>query len=347
MNLWFDILYDLALLLAAAVSVLGLRAFFRKRYMRPAVQQLRSLWHVRLSFYIIVFYFGAGFLDLLVIPGKHHNNTVLDFLFSGVPQERTYSAPLARRMTGVKPGTELQPENQLKGRHLLGTDINGYDVFYKVLKGARTALLLAMGSTLISFPIGILLGMLAGYFGGWVDDIIVWLYTTVASIPWILFAVAFLSVFGRSLFWICVAFGITGWVGLARLLRGETLKHKSMDYIQSAVATGIPRWRILLVHLLPNLFHLVLITFSLSASSIILAESVLTFIGIGVEPGTDSWGIMLTESQQELTRSPVVYWIFAGSSFLGILPLVLCLNLLGDALRDALDPRTAHGEGKA
>ena len=153
-------------------------------------------------------------------------------------------------------------------------------------------------------------------------------------------------VMDRGLFWIIVAIGITGWVGLARLVRGETLKIKNLDYITAAKAAGVPMHRILYKHLYPNLSYLVIISFSLAASSAILAESVLTFIGIGVEPGTASWGVMLVEAQKELVRTPPIWWVFVGSSFLGILPLILALNVLGDALRDALDPRLRSEKGQ-
>jgi peptide/nickel transport system permease protein len=222
--------------------------------------------------------------------------------------------------------------------------VNGYDVFYTIFKGAGTALILSFGTSVIAFPLGIILGMLAGFFGGWIDDLIQWLYTTVASIPWLLFVIAFLMVFGREIYWICLAFGLTSWVGIARLIRGETMKIKQLDYILAAKATGIPTLRILYKHLLPNVVYLIIIDFTLFSSSVILAESVLTFIGIGVQPGTASWGVMLVEAQQELMRSPAIWWIFFGGSFVGILPLVLSLNIFGDALRDALDPRL-RGQG--
>ncbi len=330
----------------AILTVTGLFVFWvirqtRKEYLADAVRRLRRERRVMIALGVILAYFLVGLLDSILVPGtgKIQEASVLDLILSFLTKEKTYSAPFADRVTGIMLGTENDPVNLVGGIHLLGTDVNGYDVFFKVLKGCRTALYLSFGSSLIAFPIGILLGVLAGFFGGWLDDLIVWLYTTVASIPFILFVIAFLTVFGRDLLWICVAFGLTSWVGLARLIRGETMKHKNLDYITAARATGIPTFRILWRHLVPNLMHLVIITFSLASSSIILAESVLTFIGIGVEPGTDSWGIMLVEAQQELTRTPSVWWVFAGSSFAGILPLVLCLNIFGDALRDALDPR--------
>lgn len=331
------------LLILAAAGGIGYALFrtSKKEYMADAMRSLKAQPLVRISFWVVLAYFAIGILDQILIPGTGtiREKSLIDLLFAWVPQERTYSAPFAARMTGIMPGTENEPINVVKGIHLLGTDVNGYDVLFTVAKGCGTALILAFGTGIVSFPIGILLGILAGYFGGWVDDLIQWLYTTISSIPWLLFVIAFLMVFGRGLLWICLAIGLTSWVGLARLIRGETLKQKNLDYIAAAHAVGIPTWRILARHLLPNMMHLVIITFTLASSSAILAESVLTFIGIGVEPGTASWGVMLTEAQKEQMRTPVIWWVFAGASFVGILPLVLCLNLLGDALRDALDPR--------
>lgn len=316
----------------------------RGSYAADALRRMYKKSRVQIAFYIILFYFFIGFVDQIKIPGSGEirDPSLLDYVGKTLVKERTYSAPFASRVTGVT-GDENDPRSVVKGTHLLGTDVNGYDVFFQVMKGSGTALKLAFGVVLISFPIGILLGMIAGFFGGIVDDLIQWLYTTVASIPWLLFVIAFLMVFGRGIFWIIIAIGITGWVGLARLVRGETMKLKNLDYIVAARAAGVPLPRILLRHLLPNLQYLIVISFTLEASSVILAESVLTFIGIGVEPGTASWGVMLVEAQKELTRTPPIWWVFAGSSFLGIVPLVLSLNIYGDALRDALDPRLKGG----
>ncbi len=308
--------------------------------------RMRKRILVRLAFYVILTYFFAGFLVQIRIPDTSHTHPpdLVSYLFSQVPQERSYSAPFADKVTGVPDADSDKAANLVKGIHLLGTDINGNDVLLMLIQGAGTALILGFGTGIVSFPIGIALGILAGYFGGWVDDLIQWLYTTIASIPWLLFVIAFLMVFGRGLFWIVVAIGITSWVELARLIRGETMKLKNLDYITAARATGISTLRILYRHLLPNILYLVIITFTLSTSSAVLAESVLTFIGIGVEPGTSSWGVMLVEAQRELTMRPSVWWIFASGSFLGIMPLVLSLNIFGDALRDVMDPRL-RGEG--
>ena len=350
MDFFEVIIIDLGVIALVAFSILGLRRITDRGYMQDALGKMMAIRRVRISYYIILFYLVVGLLELIRIPHpvqgpgdiKIENPSLIDLVFLGTEKERTYSAPFGSVALGIKEGTENDPLNKVKGIHILGTDINGNDVFLKILKGANTALLLAFGVVMVSFPIGIILGMLAGYFGGWVDDLIQWLYTTIASVPWLLFVIAFLMVFGRGIFWISLAMGLTGWVELARLIRGETLKIKNLVYIRAARAAGLSHLRILIRQILPNLMHLVIILITLSASNIILAESILTFIGIGVEPGTASWGAMLTEAQNELMRSPTIWWIFVAGSFVGIFPLVLCLNIFGDALRDALDPRLTN-----
>jgi peptide/nickel transport system permease protein len=267
---------------------------------------------------IVFFYLGVGLLDLLPFPGYR---SVLDALFEGffaVVKEKSYTYPLE----GLS--------NPAVGFHLLGTDVNGNDVLKLTLQGASTAIILSTGVALVSFPLGIFLGLSGGYLGGRVDDVIQWLYTTVASIPWILFVVTFLMVFGRGLIWVVIAIGLTSWVDLARYIRGETLRLREQAFIRAAKATGMSVPAILLREILPNTMPIIRINFALSSSSVILAETVLTFIGIGIEPGTSSWGGMISEAQRELMRDPVVWWNFFSATALGIFPLVLALNLLAD-----------------
>ncbi len=335
------LLYNTAIGAGGARCVFALwrlRRSDRGRVLRERLSRSRA---ARVSLYVLAIYAAVGFVALLRFPAADgvREVTPIDLVFSLVPRERSYSAPFADTIVLAADEDASAPENQTAGVHPLGTDVSGYDVLYGVCKGCSTALLLVIGTMLVSFPLGLFLGVCAGYFGGFVDDVVQWLYTTIASIPWLLFVMAFLLVFGRSLFWICLAFGLTSWVELARLVRGETLKLREAPYVRSAKAIGLPTWRILLRHLLPNLSHVVVITFTLPASAIILAESVLTFIGIGVQAGGTSWGRMLVDSQVELVRNPPIWWVFAGASLVGILPLVLALNIAGDALRDALDPR--------
>ena len=226
----------------------------------------------------------------------------------------------------------------LTGRHLLGTDIMGTDVLYKTLKGVRTAVILGGLTALIYIPLGMLFGVVAGYFGGKVDDLIVYAYSTLACIPGILLLIALMSVMGKGVVQLCIAMGVTSWVGLCRLIRGETLKLREADYVLAARAVGGSSARVILRHILPNLFHIVIISFTLGFSGIVLSEAVLSYIGIGVEATTISWGQIISEARMELSRDPSVWWHLAGGAG-ALFILVLAMNILGDALRDALDPK--------
>jgi ABC-type dipeptide/oligopeptide/nickel transport system permease subunit len=227
---------------------------------------------------------------------------------------------------------------------LLGLDIQGRPVVWRLLYGARIALTITVLASIISLGIGVTLGLVAGYFGGWIDELITWLYTTVSSVPWILLVLALVYAlkgkkFGAAelpeLYVIILALGLTDWVGICRLIRGDVLKHRDRDYVIAAKAMGVGTSRILLRHILPNVFHLVIITFSLGAVSYVQAEVVLTFLGLGIS-NDPSWGRMIDDAKLELLKG--VWWqMVAATVAIGI--LCLALNVLGDALRDALDPR--------
>ena len=263
-------------------------------------------------------------------------------------KEKTYSAPLAERLLSKETVEEEVNGKVVRRRerprlkhprwHLLGTDKTGQDVFCKTLKGVRTGLIVGGLTTLIAVPFAIFFGVLAGFFGGWIDDAVQYLYTTLSSIPWVLLVVAFMMVFGRGLTQLCVVMGITGWVGLCRVLRGETLKLREKEYVQAALALGVSKFRVIAKHIVPNVMHLVLISVVLRFSGLVLAEAGLSYINVGVGPDTSSWGAMINQARSELGREPVVWWSLAGA-FLAMFVLVLPANLFGDALRDALDPR--------
>lgn len=235
--------------------------------------------------------------------------------------------------------------------HILGTDKTGQDVLYIALKSVRTGLIIGTLTTLIVTPFAILCGVLAGYFGGWVDDAIVYVYSTLESIPDILLIAAAMLIFqvglteeetiisaDKRLVYLCVIMGITSWTGLCRLLRAEVLKLREIEYVQAADAFGVSRLRIMSRHLVPNIMHIVLISIVLRFSGLVLAEAVLAYVGIGVDPSMQSWGNMINQARLELAREPVVWWnLFA--AFVFMLGLVLPANLFGDAVRDALDPR--------
>ena len=240
--------------------------------------------------------------------------------------------------------------------HVLGTDKVGEDVLYQALKSVRTGLVIGTLTTLIMLPAALLLGCMAGYFRGWVDDAIQYLYTTLSSVPGVLLIAAavlimqmymsnhpgeFNSLIERSdfrLLFLCLILGLTSWTGLCRLLRGEALKLRQMDYVQAAQALGVRHFTILWRHILPNVMHIVLIVVVLDFSGLVLAEAVLSYINIGVDPNTYSWGNMINSARLELAREPVVWWsLTAAFGFMFV--LVLAANLLADAVREAFDPR--------
>ena len=218
---------------------------------------------------------------------------------------------------------------------LFGTDIFGRSVFYKVIQGTRIAMSVGLVSSLISIPIGIFLGAVAGYFGGWVDDAVVWFYTTVSSIPNIMLLIAITFIMGKGLVAVYVALGATSWVGLTRVIRGEFIKHKDREYVVAARSLGASHFSRIFKHILPNVSHLVIINLSILFMSAIKSEVILSFLGLGAQ-GEPSWGVMIDDAKLELARG--VWWELAGAT-VAMFFVVLAFNILGDALRDALDPK--------
>ncbi len=240
--------------------------------------------------------------------------------------------------------------------HILGTDKIGQDVFYQALKSVRTGLVIGTLTTLVMLPFAVLMGLMAGYFRGWIDDVIQYLYTTLSSIPGVLLIAAailmlqvymanhaddFVSLEQRAdmrLLFLCIILGITSWTGLCRMLRGETMKLREVDYVQAAQAFGVGDFTIILRHLLPNVMHIVMISIVLDFSGLVLAEAVLSYINIGVDPSMHSWGNMINSARLEMAREPIVWWSLA-AAFVFMFVLVLAANLFSDAVRDAFDPR--------
>jgi len=240
--------------------------------------------------------------------------------------------------------------------HVFGTDKVGQDVLYQILKSVRTGLIIGLVTTLVMLPMAVLLGIVAGYFRGWVDDLIQYIYTVLNSIPGVLLIAAavlmmqvvidshpewFSTAAERAdlrLLALCFILGITSWTGLCRLLRGETLKLRELEYIQAAQAFGVSSWRIIVRHILPNLMHIVIIALVMDFSGLVLAEAVLSYVGIGVDPTMTSFGTMINNARMELGREPVVWWSLV-AAFAAMFVLVLAANLFADAVRDAFDPR--------
>ena len=227
------------------------------------------------------------------------------------------------------------PDLPPSAEHWFGTDIFGRDVFAKVLRGTQVAMSVGVATALISIPIGVFLGCIAGYFGGWVDDCVTWLYTTFSSIPNIMLLISITMILGKGLFAVYIALGATSWVTLSRLIRGEVMKHKEREYVQAAGAIGGGHMRKLFRHILPNVTHIVIINTSLQFQIAIKSEVILSYLGIGVQ-GEPSWGTMIDDAKLEISRG--VGWQLAGAT-LAMFLIVLAFNLLGDALRDSLDPK--------
>ena len=243
------------------------------------------------------------------------------------------------------------------GYHVLGTDRTGNDVLWQALKSIRTAWIIGSLTTVAMLPPALVLGISAGYFKGWIDDVIQYVYTTLTSIPGVLLIAAcvlmmqvyidthpglFPTAAQRAdlrLFLLCMILGLTGWAGLCRLLRAEALKLRELEYVQAARAFGISNWRIMARHLLPNLMHIVLITVVLEFSGLVLYEAVLSYLGIGVDPSMNSFGSMIEKSRFEMSRDPMIWWNLL-AAFIFMLALVLAANLFADAVRDAFDPRS-------
>ena len=220
-------------------------------------------------------------------------------------------------------------------QHWMGTDIFGRSVLVKVLKGTEVAMSVGFVVGFIAVLIGVTLGALAGYFGGIVDECIVWFYSTVASIPNIMLLIALSLVLGKGIFVVYVALGMTNWGELCRLIRGEVKRHKDREYVQAAAAIGASHWRKLVWHILPNDLHIVIIRFSLIFQSAIKSEVILSYLGLGVQD-RPSWGVMIDDARVELTRG--IWWQLAFAT-LAMFLVVLAFNILADALRDALDPK--------
>jgi len=188
---------------------------------------------------------------------------------------------------------------------------------------------------MISIVIGTTLGMIAGYFGGFIDELIVWFYTTFSAIPGIMLLVAIAFILGKGTTTVFLSLGLTSWVGLCRIVRAEVMKHKEREYVHAANAIGATHPRKMIKHILPNISHLLIINFTQTFDSAIKAEVVLSFLGLGVA-GRPSWGTMIDDSKLELARG--VWWQLAAAT-LAMFLIVLAFNVLGDALRDALDPK--------
>lgn len=320
------------------VALVGIAIFiFLRARQTPlwgeAFRRLARNPSARTAMAVIALYATIGIADSIgwYDSATQERRTVIDAIFERKP-ERTYSAPLAEMTTG-----EAKPQ-KIREKHILGTDSIGADVFYRTLKGVRTAFQIGGMTVLIVTPLALLLGLTAGYYGKWRDDVITYIYTVLSSVPGILLQIAMVLVLGKGIIQICLALGITRWVGLCRMVRGETIKHREREYVRSAKALGVTDMVILVRHILPNLLPVVIISTTLGFSNLVLSEAILSYLGVGVPDNVGSWGNMIDAARDELARDPVIWWNLTAATG-AITGLALSLNLFGDALRDAVDPR--------
>jgi peptide/nickel transport system permease protein len=240
--------------------------------------------------------------------------------------------------------------------HWLGTDYQGRDVLLRSIAASSTAIKIGVISGLIAVTTGVALGCISGFCGKWIDDVVIWLYSTVASMPTLLFILAFALLFSRGflspelvqfvnfaaksvnvepgMLAVYVAIGLTGWVTICRVVRGETMKLKRRAFVEAARVAGVSDRVIIFRHILPNVMHLAIIYFTLSFAGAVMLEVIVSYLGFGVQ-SAPSWGVMISDGQERLWRG--VWWEITGAGC-AMFILVLALNLLGDALRDALDP---------
>ena len=230
---------------------------------------------------------------------------------------------------------QLQPPSS---EHWMGTDVQGRDVWARLVYGARVSLAVGLISQSIALALGLTLGLLAGYYGKWIDELVMRLADITLAFPTLLLLIAMVAALQPSLIVVFVTVGVVGWAGMARLVRGQVLVVRQLEYVQAARALGAKDRRIIARHVLPNVIAPVVIATTLGMAGAIMAEAALSFLGLGVQPPTPSWGAMIADGRDlaQLRDSP---WtsVFPG---LAIGVTVLGFNLLGDALRDALDPRS-------
>jgi peptide/nickel transport system permease protein len=331
-------LSNIVVLLLMAGAIWLARTASRSRYWRESA---RELWRRRrLALIVIGVFVLIALLDSISWVGGARDGdnlaafqarSVIDRVFQPETfKEASYSAPLAKvGFYGGKPLT-------YPGSHLLGTDILGRDVVYRALKGVRVALLIGAFTSLVVIPIALLFGVSAGYFGRRIDDGVFFAMTVLASVPSLLLLIALIMALGKGTMQVCIALGVTGWVHFCRIARGETLKLREADFVQASRALGVSDTKIIFRHILPNIAHLIIITFALTFTGLVLSETILSYLGIGVE---GSWGQMIDQARNELSRTPIIWWNLAGASLL-LFVLVLAVNTVADAMRDIADPRT-------
>ena len=221
--------------------------------------------------------------------------------------------------------------------HLLGTDIHGRDLLTRLMYGSRVSLLVGFAATAVSLVIGVLWGTIAGYIGGRIDTVMMRIVDILYALPFMIFIILLMVVFGRSFLLLFLAIGMVEWLTMARIVRAQVLSVRKQEYIDAAIVTGLSHWQIIYRHVMPNILGPVIVYITLTIPSVILLESFLSFLGLGIQPPQSSWGVLISRGVESMEEYPWLL-IFPG---LTLSITLFSLNFLGDGLRDALDPRTA------
>lgn len=239
----------------------------------------------------------------------------------------------------INPANMLTPPFWMENgttEHILGTDNLGRDILSRILYGSQVSLIVGVSSVVLAGIIGVTIGLIAGYFGGFIDNVLMRLVDSFLAIPTILFALVILTVFEPGVFTLIIVLGVTNWVNYARLVRGEALSIKERDFVRAAHSIGVSNFKIIIRHLLPNVISSFIIISTLSVATTIILEASLSFLGLGVQPPTVSWGSILSDGRDYLATS----WWLATFPGIAITVTVLGIIFLGDWLRDILDPKS-------
>jgi peptide/nickel transport system permease protein len=264
---------------------------------------------------------------------RRNKLAVLGLVFIGLLTLVALAAPLIARQDPLVISSQLrQPPS---ADHWFGTDAVGRDLFARVIHGARVSLIVGVASCLIALTIGVVVGATAGFYGGWIDALMMRVTDILLAFPYIILAIAMIVVFGRGLATVILVIGALGWLAICRVLRSSFLQLKEMEFIEAARAVGVSNTRIVVRHLLPNAIQPVIVYGTLFIGSAVLSEAALSFLGVGITEPTPSWGLMVNQGRRFVTTSPHLLLFPGGAIFL----MVLSFLLVGDGLRDALDPK--------